>query len=101
VNEFSWFDEVARALGGPIPRRKVFRYVFGALGAMLFAMEPPRLEAFFECQRSAVPPKWPAAMVCGNRLWCAQTGTFCCVYAGGCLCCDTAAAEQCVMGSCV
>jgi hypothetical protein len=90
------FDDFSRLMATHASRRGAFKFTLRTLaGAGLLLLGAKRAKAAFACQESAVPAGTPANRVCGNRKWCAQAGSFCCVGGGSCICCD-AATEVCV-----
>ena len=80
------FDEIARLLASPIPRRQVFRRVIGGLAAAALAAigSPPQALAGVSCATNA---DCSAGQFCCNASICCPDADVCCGLGANSICC--------------
>jgi hypothetical protein len=97
-----FLDDMARALGQPVPRRKAFKSIAALLGgALLAVMSPPKASAgpgnCTTCQNNGDCTSNNCASCGQNTKICCPTGSVCC---GTTQCCVSAACCDAATGNC-
>jgi len=85
MNESNLFDEIARVLASPMPRRQALGHIIGGLfGAAAIAAWPGRAHAADSCKKDG---DCGTGMFCCNKKVCCSSGELCCGPGANSICC--------------